>query len=158
MASHRGVPSVTGMTITTDAAKRANTHTVRLQGGGLRFLDAPEVSQEEFRVVTRPLRRFDTSQHWRITDLEDGTCTIQQVSSGRFLDAHQTAGPDFCAVTVAVRDADTQRWRIDDFGGGFATIQQVSSGRFLEAKVDGEFNVVARLSPSSEQTWRFGTP
>ena len=42
---------------------------VRLQGGGLRFLDAHEIPQKDFQVVTRPFQGFDTTQHWRITDL-----------------------------------------------------------------------------------------
>lgn len=146
------------MTITTSAGQRANTRIVRLQGGGLRFLDAREIAKSDLQVVTRPFQGFDETQHWRITDLGDGTNTIEHVSSGRFLDAHEIAELDFRAVTRPRQNSDTQRWRILDFGGGFASIQQVSSGRFLEATVDGDFIVVTRRAGNSEQTWRIGHP
>ena len=75
--------------------------------------------------------------------------TIQQVSSGRFLDAHEIGELDFRVVTRPQQDNDTQFWRIQDFGGGFISIQQVSSGRFLEATLDGDFYVVTR--PAGQQ-------
>ena len=85
--------------------------------------------------------------------------TIQQVSNGRFLDAHEIASLDFRVVTRPQQNDDTQRWRLMDFGGGFFQIQQVSSGRFLEATLDGDFQVVTRAAPDSNQTvWRLGTP
>jgi hypothetical protein len=122
---------------------------VRLQGGGLRFLDA-----HESHVITRPLRDVDRGQHWEVTDLGDGVSTIQQVSSGRFLAVHGNQR----VVTRARRDSASQRWRIEDFGGGFATIEHVGSGRFLEATVEGDFTVVMRPAGDSEQTWRIGDP
>ena len=105
-----------------------------------------------------PFQGFDTTQHWRINDLGGGVSTIQQVSSGRFLDAHEIPELDFRVVTRPQQDNDTQLWRIQDFGGGFVTIQQVSSGRFLEATLDGDFNVVTRPQGSDQQTWRVGDP
>jgi ricin-type beta-trefoil lectin protein len=131
---------------------------VRLQGGGLRFLDAHEIPQKDFQVVTRPFQGFDTTQHWRITDLGGGIKTIQQVSSGRFLDAHEIPELGFRVVTRPQQDNNTQQWRVQEFGGGFVTIQQVSSGRFLEATLDGDFNVVTRPFGSDQQTWRVGSP
>lgn len=145
------------MSITTNDDAVA-TGVVMLQGGGLRFLDAHEMAPNDFQVVTRPFQGFDTTQHWRVTDLGGDVSTIQQVSSGRFLDAHEIEELDFRVVTRAQQDSDTQRWRIQDLGGGFATIQQVSSGRFLEATLDGDFDVVTRRAASSEQAWRIGGP
>jgi hypothetical protein len=167
VASARGVHSVividirhpkgtAKMTITTTPERAVATHVVRLQGGGLRFLDAV-TSRRDWEVVTRPFQGFDNTQHWRVIDKGDGLSTIQQVSSGRFLDAHDAEELDFPVVTRPQQDNDTQLWRIQDFGGGFITIQQVSSGRFLEATVTGDFRVVARSAPSSEQTWRVGS-
>ena len=132
------------------------TRVVRLQGGGLRFLDAHETAQKGFQVVTRAFQGCDTTQHWRFTDLGAGVSTIQQVSSGRFLDAHEIAELNFRVVTRPQQDNDTQLWRIQDFGGGFVTIQQVSSGRFLEATLNGDFDVVTRPLGSDQQTWRVG--
>ena len=163
---------------------------VSLQGGGLRFLDAHEIPQRDFNVVTRPLQSNNT-QHWRLTKVGGNVHTIVQVSSGRFLDAHEIAehnhdlegrgeflrrylrcgaklgsfrksglpSLNFRVVTRPQQNNDTQRWRLFDFGGGFFTIQQVSSGRFLEATLDGDFQVVTRpASGSDQQTWRRGRP
>lgn len=134
----------------------AATRIVRLQGGGLRFLDAHEIPQKDFQVVTRPFQGFDTTQHWRLTDMGGGLHTIQQVSSGRFLDAHEIPQLNFRVVTRAQQNNDTQLWRVQEFGGGFVTIQQVSSGRFLEATLTGDFQVVTRPQGSDQQTWRVG--
>ena len=131
---------------------------VRLQGGGIRFLDAHEISERDFNVVTRPFQN-NTTQHWRLTNVGGNVHTIVQVSSGRFLDAHEIASLDFRVVTRPQQNNDTQRWRIVGFGGGFVTIQHVSSGRFLEATLNGDFQVVTRpATGSNQQTWRLGDP
>jgi Ricin-type beta-trefoil lectin domain-like len=145
------------MSITTSEEAVA-TRVIRLQGGGLRFLDVHERPGKDFQVVTRAYRGVDSTQHWRVTDLGSGVCTIQHVGSGRFLDAHGVGARDFLVITRPRQDSDTQSWRIEDFGGGFISIQQVSSGRFLEATVGGDFLVVARPAVNNEQTWRIGGP
>lgn len=146
------------MSITMPAGTQVHTRIVRLQGGGLRFLDSRATPHEGFQVVTTPLDILDATQHWRVTDLGGDVSTIQQVSSGRFLDAREAPESDFSVVTRPHRDGETQRWRIQDFGGGFISIQQVSNGRFLEATVNGDFIVVTRQAGDSEQTWRIGCP
>jgi hypothetical protein len=146
------------MSITTPAGTQADTRIIRLQGGGLRFLDAHEMREKDFRVITREFQSFDATQHWRVTDLGGGVSTIQQVSSGRFLDAHEVTELDFRVVTRSRQGNGTQRWLIEDFGGGFATIEQVSTGRFLEATVHGDFTVVTRPAGNTEQIWRIGVP
>jgi hypothetical protein len=148
--------SITPTHKTTTTTATPVTQIVRLQGGGLRFLDAHEIPQKDFQVVTRTFQGFDTTQHWRITDLGGGIKTIQQISSGRFLDAHEIPQLNFRVVTRAQQNNDTQRWRVQEFGGGFVTIQQVSSGRFLEATLTGDFQVVTRPQGSDLQTWRIG--
>jgi hypothetical protein len=135
------------MSIASPAITRVNTRIVRLQGGGLRFLDA-----DESRVLTRPLQRFDASQQWRVIYLGGDVVSFQQVSSGRYL----STGLDSGVVTRPQRTGDRQRWRLQDLGGGFLTIEQVSSGRFLEATVHGDFSVVTRPEGDSEQVWRIG--
>ncbi len=125
-----------------------STRIVRLQGGGLRFLDTLDA-----RVVTRPFHGPAVGQQWRLTDLGGGVCTIQQMGSDRYL----TAAVGSWAVTAtACADSTAERWRVDDLGGGFATVSHVGSERFLEALVDGPFSVVLRPAGSSEQTWRIG--
>jgi hypothetical protein len=119
----------------------------RVQGGGLRFLDAHEIQEQSFHVVTRPFQD-DTTQHWKLTNVSGEIYTIVQVSSGRFLDSFRRRRPHrtiFLAVTRPQQNDDTQRWRIQDFGGSFVTIQQVSSGRFLTATFVEDFPVT--LSP-----------
>jgi hypothetical protein len=84
---------------------------VRLQGGGLRFLDAHEIPQRDFNVVTRPLQNNNT-QHWRLTNVGGNVHTIVQVSSGRFLDAHEIASLNFRVVRRPQQNSGTQRWRV----------------------------------------------
>ena len=145
-------------TLAAEKSVAASSRIVRLQGGGLRFLDAHEIPQLDFNVVTRSYQNNNT-QHWRLTKVGGNVHTIVQVSSGRFLDAHEIASLNFRVVTRPQQNNDTQRWRLFDFGGGFFTIQQVSSGRFLEATLDGDFQVVTRpASGSDQQTWRRGRP
>ena len=98
------------MSITMHTVAKANTRIIRLQGGGLRFLDAHEIPQKDFQVVTRPFQGFDTTQHWRITDTGNGS-TIQQVSSRRFLEA--ILDGDFEVVTRPLGSSE-QTWRIGE--------------------------------------------
>jgi len=151
----------------------ASPRIVRLQGGGIRFLDAHEISQLDFNVVTRPFQNNNT-QHWRLTNVSGNVHTIQHVSNSRFLDAHEISSLNFRVVTRKEQNEPgntTQHWRLLDFGGGFFAIQQVSSGRFLEATLDLElpagdplrFQVVLSNPPSdqptnNQQVWRLGDP
>jgi Ricin-type beta-trefoil lectin domain-like len=146
------------MSLAMPATAHADSEIVRLQGGGIRFLDAHEIQELDYNVVTRPFQGFDTTQQWRMTDLGGGIKTIQQVSSGRFLDAHEIPELGYRVVTRPQQDNATQQWRVQDYGGGFVTIQQVSSGLFLEATLDGDFQVVDRPQGSDQQTWRVGSP
>jgi Ricin-type beta-trefoil lectin domain-like len=136
---------------------------VSLQGGGLRWLDAWEVPQEDFNVVTRPAQ-FNDTQNWRLTLVPRASgdipvFTVVQVSSGRFLDAHEIPQLYYRVVTRPQQNNDTQLWRFFDYGGGFYTIQQVSSGRFLQATLDGDFQVVTVPDENEPQvTWRLGAP
>ena len=136
---------------------------VSLQGGGLRWLDAWEVPQEDFNVVTRPAQ-FNDTQNWRLTLVPRASddipvFTVVQVSSGRFLDAHEIPQLYNRVVTRPQQNNDTQLWRFFDYGGGFYTIQQVSSGRFSGPPWTG----TSRSSPCQTKnepqvTWRLGAP
>ena len=143
---------------TTSTAKKsvaASTRIVRLQGGGLRFLDAHEIPQLDFNVVTRPFQNNNTQQ-WLLTNVGGIVYTIQQVSNGRFLDAHEISSLKFRVVTRPQQNNDTQHWRLLDFGGSFFQIQQVSNGRFLEAILDGDFQVVTGPAGNNQTIWRQG--
>jgi len=63
-------------------------------------------------VVTRPAQNNNT-QRWVLMPTSDGSFTVQQLSKGRFLDAHDSAANDFGAVTRGAQNNDTQRWIFD---------------------------------------------
>lgn len=135
---------------------------VTIQGGGLGFLDAtmPDKYNLGLTVVTTPFSGAQ-SQQWLIAGAGNGLYTIQQRSSGLFLDAHEVSAEAFFVVLRPRQTFDsTQLWRIVDYGGGFVTIEQVSSGRFLDATINAAVNyqVVTGLPRTQSQEWRLGTP
>jgi hypothetical protein len=87
--------------------------------------------------------------------LLNGTFTLRQVSSGRFLDAHEIASEDFRVVTRPAQNNDTQRWQITPVGVVYL-IQQRSSQRFVDAHeaADKDFSVVTRTAQNNDtQQW-----
>jgi len=87
--------------------------------------------------------------------LANGTYTVRQKSSGRFLDAHEIEPKDFALVTRPEQDNDTQRWTLTQVGTVFV-IRQKSSGRFLDAHEgsDDDFRIVTRTAESNAtQKW-----
>ena len=89
-------------------------------------------------------------------DIAPQVFTIQQVSSGRFLDAWNDGTHDYDVVTRPGQGDRSQEWLVtfDDSGASMATLQQVSSGRFLDAhEISGlDFRVVTRPGPQGDQT------
>ena len=136
--------------------KRARVVTI-VQAVGPRFLDAHEIEQRDFNVVTRSFQNNNT-QRWVLKQVEGSLHRIQQVSSGRFLDAHEISSLDYRVVTRPQQDNTTQLWHIFDFGGAFFTVQQASSGRFLEAFLSQaqDFQAVTRPQRQGDnmQLWR----
>lgn len=89
------------------------------------------------------------------TGLLDGVYRLNQRSSGRFLDAHETSSVDFRAVTRTRQSDDTQRWCITPVGAVYL-IQQRSSRRFLDAHETpaADYSVVTRNAQDDEtQVW-----
>jgi hypothetical protein len=87
--------------------------------------------------------------------LADGTYTIRQKSSGRFVDAHEHDGEDFRLVTRTAQNNDTQRWEVTSVGTVYA-IQQRSSGRFVDAHESSgqDFRLVTRSAEANDtQRW-----
>lgn len=86
--------------------------------------------------------------------------TIQQVSSGRFLDAWNDGTHDYDVVTRPAQGDPSQEWLVtwDESGAGIATIQQVSSGRLLDAHEIAplDFRAVSRPGGQTDRTqeWR----
>jgi hypothetical protein len=75
-------------------------------------MDAHEIADKDFAVVTRPAQNNDT-QRWVLLPAGEGSFTIQQLSNRRFVDAHDSSANDFSAVTRTAQNNDTQRWLID---------------------------------------------
>ncbi len=89
------------------------------------------------------------------SSLVQGTYTVRQQSTGRFLDAHDSASQDFSAVTRERQDDGSQRWVLDPVGV-VVTLRQLSTGRFLDAHESGstDFSAMTREpSPSDTQRW-----
>jgi hypothetical protein len=59
--------------------------------------------------------------------------TIQQQSSGRYLDAYQNDAKDRAVVTRPRQDNPTQNWIFNRMGNSVYAIQQQSQGRYLDA-------------------------
>jgi len=128
------------------------TYTIRQKSSG-RFVDAHEISSQDFRLVTRTAQNNDT-QCWELASV--GTVfEIRQKSSGRFMDAHDHAGEDFRLVTRTAQNNDTQRWELTSVGTVYA-IQQRSSGRFVDAHDHSgqDFRLVTRSAEANDtQRW-----
>jgi subtilisin family serine protease len=84
-----------------------------------------------------------------------GTYTIQQLSNGRSVDAHEHAGEDFRLVTRTAQNNDTQRWVLTPLGL-VCTPQQKSNGRFVDAHEHAgeDFRLVTRTAQNNDtQHW-----
>lgn len=87
---------------------------------------------------------------------QNNVVTIQQVSSGRFVDAHEFDGQDWRLVTRPAQNNNTQLWRMVNLGGNVFTLQQMSNGRFVDAhEYDGEdYRLVTRPAQNNDtQRW-----
>jgi len=82
--------------------------------------------------------------------------TIQQVSSGRYLDAWEDTGHDFRAVVWSQQNNDSQLWRMVPVDGNVYKLQQVNTGRFLDAHENeaNDWNAVTRENQNNNtQHW-----
>ncbi|WP_194852830.1 RICIN domain-containing protein [Nocardia sp. SYP-A9097] len=89
----------------------------------------------------------------------DDVVTIQQVSSGRYLDAWNDGTHDYNVVTRPKQGDVSQQWRIhwDDSGTGTGTVEQVSSHRYLDAhEIESlDYHLVTRpVQNNPTQQWR----
>ena len=129
-----------------------------------RYLDAHEIGGTyDFNVVTRPFQGDFTQVWYRIPVYarEDGFIAyeIMQISSGRFLDAHEIPQNDFRAVTRERQFNTTQYWFMykspyDEIETTF--INQWSSNRELQAYDTSsmDFRAVTRDCCNSSQIWQ----
>jgi hypothetical protein len=128
-------------------------YTIRQKSSG-RFLDAHEIEERDFRLVTRPAQHDDT-QRWLLRPVAV-VHTIRHENSGRFLDADQTGFGQFRVMTRPAENDDVQRWIVMPVSITTVTIRQLSSGRLLDAhEVEGlDFAAVTRPAQDDDsQRW-----
>lgn len=105
--------------------------TFQQRSGSRRFLDAYQ-SSHDHRVTTREEQDDDT-QKWYLKPV-GSVCTIQQVSTGRYLDAYGSLADDFGVVTRERQNNDSQRWVImPETTGDSYSVRQLSTLQFLDA-------------------------
>jgi hypothetical protein len=108
--------------------------------------------------TTNPESAFGIGVPNQLPTLGIPAFTLQQLSSGRFLDAHQNSAHGFSAATRGNQNNDTQRWVVSPLGNDAYTVVQRSSGRFLDAhqSAGNDFSAVTRTAQSNDtQRWRF---
>ena len=124
--------------------------TIRQQSTG-RFLDAHEIAERDFRVVTRPDQDNET-QRWLLNPV--GTVNvIRQKTSGRFLDAFQSGfegNVDFRLMTRDPAPDESQRWVVVPVGDGSVTIRQLSTNRLVDAHEIAENDFAAVTRPAQD--------
>lgn len=87
---------------------------------------------------------------------QNAVVTIQQVSSGRFIDAHEFAGEDYRLVTRPAQNNSTQLWRMVPLGNNIYTFQQMSNDRFVDAhEYAGEDYRLVTRPPQNNTTQRW---
>lgn len=87
---------------------------------------------------------------------EPGVYTIQQASSHRFVDAHESASKDFAMVTRVAQDNNSQKWEFKHVGGETYTMRQLNTGRFADAhEIESkDFALVTRPQQNNDtQRW-----
>lgn len=129
------------------------------QGNGLRMVDAWDDGTHDWTVVTRNHQNND-SQKWQMTQVSGNIYTFKQLSSGRYLDAHETDAPgyDWRMVTRPQQSNQSQQWLLADYGGGFYTMQNVLLGRYADNTLDPalDFHLMTSVEApgNNSQTFR----
>jgi Ricin-type beta-trefoil lectin domain-like len=120
-----------------------------------RFVDAHEIAEKDFAIVTRIAQNND-SQRWLFEHISGDAYTIRQVSSGRFADAHEIESKDFALVTRPQQNDDTQRWIVKPSGESTFTIQQKSNNRFVDAhEIESKDFLVVTRPEQNDNTQRW---
>ena len=84
------------------------------QGAGSheRYIDAHEIAEKDFDVVTREKQTSDKTQLWQLIPKGGDVFEIMQVSSGRFMDAHEIPEMKYRVVTRPRQHNPTQLWKV----------------------------------------------
>jgi len=149
--------------VTLPIADEGDNVTLIRQASNQRLLDAYQSATNDFAVVTRGFQEND-SQQWHI-DAIGGVGTLQQVHTGRYLDAYET-DHDHSVVTRPAQNNDSQKWVLIPTGiQGAYTIQQLSTARYLYAheSESDDYSAVTRSAQYSDgkhhlsQVWHLTT-
>lgn len=136
-----------------------NVYTIQ-QVSNARYLDAYQNNENEkdYAVVMRPMQD-NATQRWRLTPTGNDTYSIQQQSTDRFMDAHDTSGHDFALVTRTQQTDDSQQWLIKPVElRGTYVIKHKATRRFVDAyeNTDNDYAMVTRnRQKSTTQRWEF---
>ena len=101
-----------------DLPERGHLHlsqTFRAQqgtGSYERYVDAHEIAEKDFSVVTRERQAFDKTQLWQLIPKGGDVFEIMQVSSGRSMDAHEIPAMKYRVVTRPRQHNPTQLWKV----------------------------------------------
>ncbi|MFC2172799.1 RICIN domain-containing protein [Acidobacteriota bacterium] len=146
---------VTGGGPAVSTTQLRGTYTIQQKSNG-RYVDAHEVSQKDYMLVTRTKQNNDT-QKWILTPLGGNVYTIQQKSNGRCVDAHGGANRDYAAVTRhGGATSENRKWILTHLGGNEYTIQQKGTGRYLDAHEvqQRDYKIVTRTRQNNDtQRW-----
>ncbi|MBL1321185.1 MAG: RICIN domain-containing protein [Methylophaga sp.] len=86
----------------------------------------------------------------------EGLYTIQQQSTGRYMNAYTTKNKDFSAFTDTLKIANEQMWYLKYISKNTYTIRQQGGTQYLDAHTDAghDFNVVTRPhQKNNSQKW-----
>ena len=81
--------------------------------------------------------------------------TLVQLSSLRYMDAHQSGANDYSVVTRPAQNNNTQQWQLTMVAGVYM-IQQLSTDQFIDAHehAGADYSVVTRPSQYNDtQRW-----
>src|SRR6476619_5776848 len=81
-------------------------------GSHERYIDAHEIAEKDFDVVTREKQTSDKMQLWQLIPKGGDVFEIMQVSSGRFMDAHEIPEMKYRVVTRPRQHNPTQLWKV----------------------------------------------
>ena len=88
--------------------------------------------------------------------LQNGIYTVQQLSNGRYLDAHLVSSDDYRVVTRNAQNNPSQLWAFKRQANGTYTIQQLQNMRYLDAHEGTRDNTIVTRDRQGNPTqeWR----
>lgn len=101
-----------------------------IYGCGIAHVSARTDGGDDWAAIIVGTFADKNNKRWRMTPAGGGHYRFQQITTGRFLDAHETAQTGFRVVTRPLQGDNTQLWHVDSPIGP-TSIRQKSSNRLL---------------------------